>query len=418
MHSWPIMVESMSATNSRLRRCAVGCTTISTGGVAQCFAQRTGELGRVPCGTCRKRNIDGDAGVEPSGAPAAGTARAPARRPHRRARASQDCRSTWRHESSGDRWAGKMAGGAYRRADRERQVGTRAALAERIGGVIVNADSMQVYRDLHVITARPTPAEAARVRTGSTATSTQRRTIRPAAGLRMRAPPSTPCGGRRLPILVGGTGLYFKLLTGLCGCAADPGRHAGCDPRPHRPRRAHRPCMPNCSGATRRPRGVSIPAIAAASCARWRCSKPPAVRSPIGSRTICRRCSILRRRESVHRGRPRPLRARIDAPLRRDARAGALDEVRALAARGLDPSLPAMKAHGVPWLIRHLGGEITLEEAAHGGQGRYPPLRQAAVHLVPQPARRTGPGRRRVCARRSCAPFRPEAAATKGTTRA
>ena len=43
---------------------------------------------------------------------------------------------------------------------------------------------------------------------------------------------------------------------------------------------------------------------------------------------------------------------------------GALDEVRALAARGLDPRLPAMKAHGVPWLIRHLAGEIALEEAA------------------------------------------------------
>jgi tRNA dimethylallyltransferase len=45
--------------------------------------------------------------------------------------------------------------------------------------------------------------------------------------------------------------------------------------------------------------------------------------------------------------------------------AGALDEVRRLAARKLDPLLPAMKAHGVPWLIRHLGGEITLEKAAH-----------------------------------------------------
>ena len=42
---------------------------------------------------------------------------------------------------------------------------------------------------------------------------------------------------------------------------------------------------------------------------------------------------------------------------------GALDEIRALAARGLDPALPVMRAHGVPWLIRHLQGEIGLEEA-------------------------------------------------------
>jgi tRNA dimethylallyltransferase len=47
---------------------------------------------------------------------------------------------------------------------------------------------------------------------------------------------------------------------------------------------------------------------------------------------------------------------------------GALDEVRALVARGLDPMLPAMKAHGVPWLRRHLAGEISLDTAADGGK--------------------------------------------------
>jgi len=56
--------------------------------------------------------------------------------------------------------------------------------------------------------------------------------------------------------------------------------------------------------------------------------------------------------------------ARIDARFDAMLRAGALDEVAALAARRLDPLLPAMKAHGVPALIRHLAGEITLEEAA------------------------------------------------------
>ena len=54
---------------------------------------------------------------------------------------------------------------------------------------------------------------------------------------------------------------------------------------------------------------------------------------------------------------------RIDARFDAMMAAGALDEVRALAARKLNPSLPAMKAHGVPWLIRHLAGEITLAEA-------------------------------------------------------
>ena len=47
---------------------------------------------------------------------------------------------------------------------------------------------------------------------------------------------------------------------------------------------------------------------------------------------------------------------------------GAIEEVKKLATRQLDPSLPAMKAHGVPWLIRHLGGEIALAEATEGGK--------------------------------------------------
>ncbi len=59
---------------------------------------------------------------------------------------------------------------------------------------------------------------------------------------------------------------------------------------------------------------------------------------------------------------------RIDARFRVMAAAGALNEVRVLAARKLDPLLPAMKAHGVPALIRHLAGEPSLEEAIGVGQ--------------------------------------------------
>jgi tRNA dimethylallyltransferase len=55
--------------------------------------------------------------------------------------------------------------------------------------------------------------------------------------------------------------------------------------------------------------------------------------------------------------------ARIDARFDAMMDAGALDEVRTLAARKLDPCLPAMKAHGVPWLVRHLNGEIALADA-------------------------------------------------------
>jgi tRNA dimethylallyltransferase len=60
--------------------------------------------------------------------------------------------------------------------------------------------------------------------------------------------------------------------------------------------------------------------------------------------------------------------ARIDARFDAMLKEGALAEVAALAVRRLDPLLPAMKAHGVPALIRHLEGEITLEEAAAIGR--------------------------------------------------
>ena len=60
--------------------------------------------------------------------------------------------------------------------------------------------------------------------------------------------------------------------------------------------------------------------------------------------------------------------ARIDARFGAMLDAGALDEVTALAARALDPLLPAMKAHGVPALMAHLKGEISREEAAEIGR--------------------------------------------------
>jgi tRNA dimethylallyltransferase len=60
--------------------------------------------------------------------------------------------------------------------------------------------------------------------------------------------------------------------------------------------------------------------------------------------------------------------ARIDARFDPMLKAGALEEVTALSTRHLDPLLPAMKAHGVPALIRQLRGEITREEAAESGR--------------------------------------------------
>ena len=62
-------------------------------------------------------------------------------------------------------------------------------------------------------------------------------------------------------------------------------------------------------------------------------------------------------------------------------KAGALDEVAALAALELDPALPIMSALGVRPLLRHLAGDIDLAEATRAGQGGDPPIRQAAGDL-------------------------------------
>jgi len=88
------------------------------------------------------------------------------------------------------------------------------ALAEEQGGAIINADSMQVYRDLRVITARPTPAEEARVPhllyghvDAAENYSVGRWCVDVSAAL------AAVKRSGRLPIVVGGTGLYFKALT-------------------------------------------------------------------------------------------------------------------------------------------------------------------------------------------------------------
>jgi tRNA dimethylallyltransferase len=85
------------------------------------------------------------------------------------------------------------------------------ALAERLGGTIVNADSMQVYRDLRVITARPTPDEEARVPHllyGHVDAAVNYSVGRWLADVAPALDQVRAAG--RVPILVGGTGLYFR----------------------------------------------------------------------------------------------------------------------------------------------------------------------------------------------------------------
>jgi tRNA dimethylallyltransferase len=239
-------------------------------------------------------------------------------------------------------------------------------LAEQLRGVVINADSMQVYRDLRIITARPTPAEEARVphRLYGHVDAAENYSVgRWLADARAALADAQREG--RLPIVVGGTGLYFKALTR--GLAAIP-------PIPADIRAAVRDRLEAegaaalhaelsrrdpASGQRIRPgdgvrivRALEVIEATGRSIADWhRDGMQPAV-DP--GRTVKVFLDVAR--DELYR--------RIDVRFDAMLAAGALDEVRALDARKLDPLLPAMKAHGVPWLRRHLKGEIPLSRAA------------------------------------------------------
>jgi tRNA dimethylallyltransferase len=243
------------------------------------------------------------------------------------------------------------------------------ALAQRLGGVIVNADSMQVYRDLRVITARPTPAEEAlapHVLYGHVDAAERYSAgawcVDAGAALAAAALAARPA------IVVGGTGLYFETLTK--GLAAVPpiaeGVRAAVRARLEAqgtvalhaelaradPVMAQR-LMPG--DRSRIARALEVVLATGRSLSDWhREGTPPAVDAASAIRVFLQPDRV-------------ELQRRIETRFAAMLAAGALDEVRALAARGLDPALPAMKAHGVPWLIRHLKGEITLADAAFGG---------------------------------------------------
>jgi tRNA dimethylallyltransferase len=242
-------------------------------------------------------------------------------------------------------------------------------LAEQLGGTIINADSMQVYGDLRIITARPTPDEEARVPhllyghvDAAENYSAGRWCVDAAAAI------AAVTGAGRVPVLVGGTGLYFKAL--IQGLAAVPPIPAGiraavrdrlqegvaslyAELLLHDPQAARR-LMPG--DRARITRALEVVLATGRPLADWhREGLPPSIDA----------ANVIKIFLDVDRA---ELYRRIDARFDAMLAAGALDEVRELAARQLDPSLPAMKAHGVPWLIRHLAGEITRDEAAEGGK--------------------------------------------------
>jgi len=244
------------------------------------------------------------------------------------------------------------------------------ALAEKLGGTIVNADSMQVYRDLRIITARPTPEEEARVphrlygHVDAAENFSVGRWCTEAAEVLAAMQREA-----RVAIVVGGTGLYFSALTqGLAAVPPIPAQirnevrgrlasdgveilHAELTRRD--PAAAAR-LMPG--DRARVTRALEVILATGRSLLLWHEANMPAhVDAALAAKVF-----LMPDRDELLR--------RIDARFDAMMAAGALDEVHALAERHLDANLPAMKAHGVPWLIRHRNGEIALAEAIEGGK--------------------------------------------------
>jgi tRNA dimethylallyltransferase len=237
---------------------------------------------------------------------------------------------------------------------------TALDLAERIGGVIVNADASQVYRDLRILSARPSPVEEARaphrlygVVDGATACSAA-----DWAALARAAIADAQAAGA-IPILVGGTGLYIRtLLDGIAPvpdipddiraavrALADP--HAALDLEDPVMAARLRP-----SDRQRSARALEVKRATGRSLADWQALTEGGIAGEVDLKPHVVEIDRAMLYDRCDR--------RFDLMLAE----GALDEVATLAHRRLSPELPVMKALGVPPLLAHLEGRMSIEAAA------------------------------------------------------
>jgi tRNA dimethylallyltransferase len=243
-------------------------------------------------------------------------------------------------------------------------------LAQKCGGVVINADSMQVYRDLRIITARPTVEDEARVphrlygHVDAAINFSAGAWVADAAKALSEARAQN-----KLPIFVGGSGLYFRALTrGLSAIPPIPAEvREGVRARLERdgvealhaelarrdPVSAER-LKPR--DRTRIARALEVIEATGRALPDWHREGLPPLLPPGQFSALF----LSPEREALY--------ARIDARFDEMLADGAIQEVLALAARQLDPLLPAMKAHGVPVLMRLIRGEVTQEAAAEFGR--------------------------------------------------
>ncbi len=238
-------------------------------------------------------------------------------------------------------------------------------MAERCGGELVNADALQVYRDLRVLSARPNEAETGRAPHHLYGFADAAEAWSVGRWLRAVTPVLQAVAERGRPaIVVGGTGLYFTALTrGLAQTPAVPeavraevaaslAREGEAAARTALARIDPEAEARIASGDRQRlVRALAVGRATGRPLSAWRAETRPTL--PPGS---WRALVLEPPRDALYAG----CDARFDAMLA----AGALGEAGALLARGLDPALPAMKAVGLRELGRHLTGELSLDEAA------------------------------------------------------
>lgn len=237
-------------------------------------------------------------------------------------------------------------------------------LAERTGAVIINADSQQLYSDLRVLSARPSVEEETRIEhhlygvaDAADAWSVGRwtRAIMPLLqSLRAEGRPS---------LIVGGTGLYFTALAkGLADIPDVPleaREEAGAlyDTEGEAAFRLRLTTFDPPAAAAIAPgdrqrltRAWAVARSTEKSLSDWQASTHPLLEPHTYERLV-----VEPDRAALY--------ANCDARVAAMVDHGALDEVRALTARDLDPALPAMKAVGVREFAAHLAGEMSLEAA-------------------------------------------------------
>lgn len=240
------------------------------------------------------------------------------------------------------------------------------ALAQQIHGVIVNADSAQIYRDLRVLSAAPTDDElnAAEHRLYAVQDGALPCSAADWAKLARSEIADIHASGRT-PIMVGGTGLYLRtLLEGIAPVPAiDPAVRARVRETPVQENRGKLQALDpdaaarlNSTDTARINRALEVILSTGRTLAEWQNQRLGGIAGEVELRPLI----LLPPRKWLY--------VRCDERFARMIDEGAVAEVEALIARKLNPNLPVMRAIGVPELSRYLMSEASLDEVIGAGQ--------------------------------------------------